>query len=147
MSHNENSMSLTTLLGLPENKDFHQKVLDIGVGAEGLSSLKGRVAKLLKGLQWKAIEGDVRKKTMELLNMDAMELIKASWSKYKVLAEFAEKSEEGEAVHVPLAEHAMTAELHPYLEIQVGEIGRKIVFDISVEFKLKGLVLKIDNGK
>lgn len=142
--------SLTALFALPDNHDFHQRVLTIGAGTEeDLSGMKSGIAKLIKGLQWKVIEGEVKKKTLEALDVDAVDLIATTWDKYKTLAEFAQKSKsEGEAAHVSLAEHSINAELHPYLVIEVDKVlHKKIVFDVSLEFDLKALVLKIENGR
>lgn len=143
-------MSLTTLFALRKNNNFHQQVIASGAGkGEHLSGAKTYIARHIKAVQWKIIEGEIRKKTLEALKVDAVGLLTSAWSKYKSLSDFVEKGTSvGKTAHLPLAEHSITAEMHPNLEIQLGRLlTKRIVFDVELELKLKGLVLKIENGK
>lgn len=145
-----NGITLTTLFELAQDHDFHQRALAAHAGTEeDLSKMKSRASTFLKNLKWKVIEEDIKKKSLELLHIDAMELLTKAWRQYQEIAEEAEKTKSGgEAAHVALAEHFINAKLHPFLEIDIKKISvEKIVFDVNVDFNLKGLQLKIENGR
>ena len=143
----EASLTLSDLLELP-SKTFPKQVLTAGVSEEELNSLKGKISGALSGVSWGHLEETVCAKLSEQLNKDPMELISAAWEKYHVLAEAAEQSKSGETVFVPLEEHSISSELHPYVEIQVGpQVIKRIEFDVNLTLQLKGLVLKIEAEK
>lgn len=143
----ETNLTLSDLLELP-GKTFSQQVLTAGVSDEELISLKEQISGALKGMQWGHLEETVCGKLSEQLNKDPMELIASAWEKYHVLAEAAEQSKSGETVFVPLEQHSISSELHPYVEIQVGpQVVKKIEFQVSLTLQLKGLVLKIEAEK
>src|SRR5579859_2999760 len=139
--------TLNTLLGLPD-REFCEQVLAAGSQPEETDSMKERASKGLRGLQWKAVEGEIRKKAGELLNIDVMGLIAAAWHDGKVMGrlEDGDKSKEGTA-HIPLQEHTIHSELEPYIEIQFGSLSKKIVLTVKIEIKLSGLILKIEDSK
>ncbi|HEV2962042.1 MAG TPA: hypothetical protein VG649_09480 [Candidatus Angelobacter sp.] len=139
--------TVNTLLGLPD-REFCEQVLAAGADQEEPDSIKERVAKGLRGLQWKAVEGEVRRKAGELLNIDVMGLIASAWREGKVMGRLEEgnKSREGTA-HIPLQQHTIESELEPYIEIQFGSLSKKIVLNVKIEIKLSGLILKIEDSK
>jgi citrate lyase gamma subunit len=139
--------TVNTLLGLPD-REFCDQVLSAGAEQEEADSMKERVQKGLRGLQWKAVEGEVRRKAGELLNIDVLGLITSAWHDGKVMGRLEEgnKSKEGTA-HIPLQEHTIQSELEPYIEIQFGSLLKKIVLNVKIEIKLKGLILKIEDSK
>jgi len=122
--------------------------LSAGAEQEEADSMKERLQKGLRGLQWKAVEGEVRRKAGELLNIDVLGLITSAWHDGKVMGRLEEgnKSKEGTA-HIPLQEHTIQSELEPYIEIQFGSLLKKIVLNVKIEIKLKGLILKIEDSK
>jgi len=143
----EPNLTLSDLLELSA-KSFPQQVLTAGVSEAELTSLKKKIYGAIQGVTWGHLEETVCAKLSEQLNKDPLELISSAWEKYRVLADAAEQSKSGETVFVPLAEHSITSELHPYVEIQVGpQVVKKIEFDASLTFQLKGLVLKIESEK
>lgn len=143
----ETSLTLNDMLALPVG-GFPQQILTAGVSDEELSALKTRISGALKGMPWGNLEQTVCSRLSDLLNQDPMELISSAWEKYHVLAEAAEQSRSGETVFVPLEEHSITSELHPYVEIHLGpEMVSKIEFDVILTLQLKGLVLKIEDEK
>jgi len=143
----DTTLTLNEMLALPAT-GFPQQILTADVPDDELNTLKTRVSGALKGMPWGHLEETVCAKLSEQLNKDPLELISSAWEKYRVLADAAEQSKSGETVFVPLAEHSITSELHPYVEIQVGpQVVKKIEFDVSLTFQLKGLVLKIESEK
>lgn len=143
----EFSLTLNSLLGLPE-ESFPSQVFTASVSQEDLNSLKGTVSSAVAGLSWEHVEQTVCAKISEQLNCSPMEVMTDAWAKYQVLTESAKQSKDGEAVFLGLEEHSITSTLHPYVEIQLGpQVLRKIEFDVSLTLELKGLVLKIEDGK
>ena len=141
------TLTLNEMLALPAT-GFPQQILTAGVPDDELNALKTRVSSALKGMPWGDLEETVCSRLSDLLKQDPMELISSAWEKYRVLADAAEQSKSGETVFVPLAEHSITSDLHPYVEIHLGaEIIRKIEFDVTITLQLKGLVLKIEEEK
>ncbi len=139
--------TVNTLLGLPD-REFCEQVLAGGIDQEETTSMKDRVLKGVRGLQWKTVEGEVRRKAGELLNIDVVGLIAGAWREGKIMKhlEEANQSKDG-ATHIPLQEHTIESELEPYIEIQFGSLSKKIVLNVKMEIKLSGLVLKIEDSK
>lgn len=143
----EASLTLNNLLALPPN-GFPKEVLTAGMSSADVTSLKNQVSGVLKGVPWAHLEQTVCDKLAATLNMNAMDLIASAWEKYQVLRESAEQSKSGETVFVPLEEHSVDLDLHPYVEIRFGQQPlKKIEFDVTVTIKLDGLVLKVENEK
>ncbi|MBI4468835.1 MAG: hypothetical protein HY650_05870 [Acidobacteria bacterium] len=73
-----------------------------------------------------------------------------AWNKYRPLLKYADRSKypPEEVALVPLAEHTISSEHHPYVEIMWGEqsLG-KLEFGIELEITLEGIVLKNQDGK
>jgi hypothetical protein len=143
----EASLTLNNLLALPPN-GFPKETLTAGLSGEDVTSLKRQVSGILKGVPWAHLEQTICDKLSETLNMNAMEMIGSAWEKYQVLRESAEQSKSGETVFVPLEEHSVNLELHPYVEVRFGQqLLKKIEFDVNITIKLDGLVLKLENEK
>jgi len=143
----DTGITLNTLFGLPDER-FCQHALAIGMEPEEMSSLKNKALAAVKGLQWSAMESDISHGISELLNMDLLDVMLATWKQYDVLADYAEQSKSGGAMQlVELVDHTMTLELHPFLEIQVAEFTKKIFFDVTLEITLKALRLKIEEAR
>lgn len=143
----EAALTLNNLLELPAS-GFPKQVLTTGVSDEELMSLKKQVSGILKGVSWDHLEQTVCAKLSDALNMNAMDLIGSAWEKYQVLRDSAEQSKSGQTVFVPLEEHSIDLELHPYVEVRFGEqLLKKIEFDVTVTIKLDGLVLKVESEK
>ena len=143
----ESDLTLSSLLGLPD-EGFPRQVLAAGLSQEELGSLKGKISGTMAGMHWEHVEQTVCAKISEQLNQDPIEIMADAWGKYKVLTESVEQSKTGEAVFLTLEEHSITSELHPYVELQLGpQTLKKIEFDIEITLQLKGLILRIEDGK
>lgn len=142
----ESSFTLNALLGLPD-KDFTDQVVNAGSGQEEeTEATQGRFSKGLHGLQWKFVEGEIRRKAGELLDVDVMEMIASAWRGSKLIEHLQEKGKGNDGpAHVPLLKHNIYSELEPSIEIQLGEFRKIIPVHVAVEFTLEGLVLKIDD--
>jgi hypothetical protein len=76
-------------------------------------------------------------------------MVKA-WNKYRELLKYTDKEKypPDVSVLVPLAEHTIKSEHKPYIEILINDksVG-KIDFNINISLTLKGIILKIRDGK
>lgn len=142
----ENSFTLNMLLGLPD-KDFSDQVVNAGSDqAEEAESAQGRVSKGLHGLQWKFVEGEIRRKAGELLDVDVMEMIVSAWRGSKLIEHLQQKDKDNDGpAHVPLLKHNIHSELEPSIEIQLGQFKKTIPLQVEIDFTLDGLILKIED--
>jgi hypothetical protein len=139
--------TVNTLLGLPD-REFCELVLAAGSDSGEFSAMKEHVAKGLGGLQWKVVEGEVRRKAGELLNIDVMGLIVSAWHEGKVMVRLEQENRStGDSAHIPLQEHTIESELEPYIAIQFGSLSKKIALNVKIEIKLSGLILRIEDSK
>lgn len=117
---------------------------------ETVSALRAKLAVDAKDIGWPAALNEIARSTADLLDMAVPEILVAAWNKYRFLRKYLDKDKypPGETLLVPLAEHTVKSEHHPYLEILLGgqPIG-KLTFTVSVALTLKGLTLKIRDGK
>jgi hypothetical protein len=74
----------------------------------------------------------------------------SSWKKARELQEALEESKESpdEIIVLDLAEHEITNEYHPYIEIRIAglPLPKKIEFKVQIVTALKGINLKIQGG-
>ncbi len=86
----------------------------------------------------------------DLLNINIMEILAGGWSKYSEFLQYLDKDQypPDETVYVPLIEHTLTSKHSPFLQPVINEksLG-KIEFDVYLEFLLKGVILKIRDGR
>ena len=124
-------------------------LLDIPKGTDVLAALPPddlkSIQSSVRGMAWSSVESAIGDSLAEALDIDPVTLFAAAWEKYSLLADAAKQSADGGTVLVPLAEHAVKSELHPYVEIQVGAVTRKIEFDVTLSLKLKGVVVKVES--
>ena len=137
----EARLTVKQLLDMPAGADL----LSAGIGEDQLKSLRSEVSSALQGMPWSDVEAVIGEKLSEALDVDLVNLLAAAWEKYSLLSDAAKQSKSGETVLVPLAEHAVKSELHPYVEIQLGPVTRKIEFDVTLSLKLKGVVVKVES--
>ncbi len=113
------------------------------------TAVKEELHKLAKGVPWPAVKKTIGEKVGELLDVPLLDVMMGGWKKLAKVMEYADTSKypPGGANLVPLAEHKVTSEHHPYIEVLVkGRPVAKIVFDIELALTVEGLVLKIENA-
>lgn len=142
----EATLSVRQLLELPPG-GFPAGVLRAGIPDAELKSFQTQVTGALHGMPFSGIESAVCEKFSEALEIDPIKLLAEAWERYSLLSDAAKQSKSGETVLVPMAEHAVTSELHPYVEIQLGAFTKKIEFDVTLSLKLKGVVLRVESGE
>jgi hypothetical protein len=121
------------------------------VESEGQTeSLRKAVSKEVKHIKWPGIFSEIAKKIEELLDIDIPDIMVKAWAKYKTLLKYTdrEKYPPDQTVLVPLVEHKIESEHHPHIDIVIDDKPfAKIEFQINIELTLKGMVLKIQDGK
>ncbi len=107
------------------------------------------ISKEVKGIKWTAAMPDLASKVCELLDIKIPNILVAAWKKAKELQTVLEKSKATpeEVVYLELAEHSINSEHKPSLDVRIkGATVKKIELPIQLGFKLRGFVLKIQNG-
>jgi hypothetical protein len=93
---------------------------------------------------------DLVSKIGELFNVELPDLLVVSWKKATELQEALEESRKSpeQVIVLDLAEHVITNEYHPYIEIRIAGVPspKRIEFTVQIPARLKGINLKIQNG-
>ena len=110
-------------------------------------SLLGRE---IKAIKYPAAMPDLASKIGELFNVELPDLLVLSWKKAAELQKALEESRKSpeQVVVLDLAEHVMTNEYHPYIEIRIAGVPlpKRIEFTVQILTRLKGINLKIQDG-
>ena len=93
---------------------------------------------------------DLTSKIGELFNVELPDLLIVSWEKARQLQEALEESRRSpeQVIVLDLAEHAITNEYHPYIEIRIAgmPLPKKIEFQVQIVTRLKGIILRVQAG-
>ncbi len=113
------------------------------------AQIQEEIHKASRAIRWKWVRELLAKKSAEVLDLNVVDVLLETWKKYMQIVQCADKSREDpkETFLCPLAEHTVTSEHHPYLEILLRDrpVGR-IVFDLEFSLVLEGFVLRIQDG-
>jgi hypothetical protein len=146
---NDSQITLKQFFSLNAEK-LSEKELSI-VGSEGqTSSLQEMVLKEAKNIKWPGVFSAIVEKIEELLDIGIPDIMVKAWAKYKTLFKYTdrEKYPPDQTVLVPLVEHKIESEHHPHIDIMIDDKPiAKLEFQIDIELMLKGMVLKIRDGK
>ena len=108
-----------------------------------------RIDKEVKGIKWTTAIPDLAEKVCELLDIKIPDILVTAWKKAKELQTVLEKSKStpDEVVYLELAEHSVNSEHKPSLDVRIkGATVKRIELGVHLGFKLRGFVLKIQNG-
>jgi hypothetical protein len=104
----------------------------------------------IKTIKWPAAMPDLASKVTELFNVELPDLFVASWKKARELQKALEESRKSpeKVIVLGLAEHLITNEYHPYIEIRIAGVPlpKKIEFKVQIVTRLRGINLKIQAG-
>ncbi len=118
--------------------------------SKGITSLKEKIQKESTEINWTIALNEITEKVKDLLNINVVDIMVKAWNKYGELLKYTDKEKypPDVSVLVPLVEHKIKSEHKPYLEILINDksIG-KINFNINISLTLKGIILKIQDGK
>lgn len=115
-----------------------------------IEELKKNLQKEAESLKWPPILDQVADKIADLLNITIKDIMVGAWNNYHYLDKYLDRSRYApdETILVPLAEHTIKSKHHPCIEILVNDcVIDDIKLDITVAFKLKGIMLTIRDGK
>jgi hypothetical protein len=142
-------LTLTQFFPL-QNDELRSDRLSTLESSGQVSAVKEAAEKQAKGVGWSVIQDQIFEKLKDLLDVGIPDILVSAWNRYRILLKYLdrEKYPPNESFLVPLAEHCITSEHHPFVEILVNDqpVG-KIGFDIKVALTLEGIILKIQDGK
>jgi hypothetical protein len=121
---------------------------DTDLRSDEWKEFQARIKKEVKGIKWTAMP-DLAEKVCELLDIKIPNILVAAWKKAKELQTVLEKSKStpDEVVYLELAEHTINSDHKPSIDVRIkGATVKKIELPVQLGFKLRGFVLKIQNG-
>jgi hypothetical protein len=111
---------------------------------------QSRLSREIKTIKWPAAMPDLVSKVGELFDVELPDLLVLSWKKARQLQEALEESRRSpdQVIVLDLAEHVITNEYHPYIEIRIAGVPspKKIEFTVELLTRLKGIILRIQAG-
>jgi len=108
-----------------------------------------KVRKEVKGVKWIASMPDLAPKVCELLDIRIPDILVKAWKKVDDLQKVMEESKKtpDKTVYLELAEHTIDYHSKPSIDVRIKRATvKKLELPIQLGFKLKGFVLKIQNG-
>jgi hypothetical protein len=137
------SLNLRTLLSLPDPAKTSPPSND-------WKEFQSRLGREITSVKWPAAMPDLASKIGELFDIELPGLLVPAWKKAKELQEALEESKKSpdEVTVLNLAEHEISNEYHPYIEIRIAgmPLPKKIEFKVQIATTLKGINLKIQAG-
>ena len=116
---------------------------------DGWKSFQERVSKEVKGVKWIASMPDLAPKVCELLDIKIPDVLVTAWKKVRDLQRVLEESKKtpDKIVYLELAEHTIDYQTKPSIDVKIKSATvKKLELPIQLGFKLRGFVLKIQNG-
>ena len=135
---------------------FVRDVVDLKVrmpasGAiSSIAALKSRLEQEGSKVTFQAALDAIEKGAHSLLNIRIEDILLPTWKKYLSLRKYLDKEKyPPEKVSlVPIAEHTVRSEHHPYIEFRINDQpAGKIAFCITVSLMAKGMILVIRDGR
>jgi len=142
-------ITLSEFFSLTE-QDLVEKRLDEIESSPKISSMKEACSKEAKGIKWPVAFKEIVKKIGDLLNIGLPDIMVMAWNNSLSLRKYLDKEKypPEQTFLAPLIEHTIQSAHHPSIEIQInGKMIGKIELDINLALTLKGIVLKIQDGK
>ena len=116
------------------------------------AELKEELSRKSKLIQWSVVRDILFDKTVKMLDIPLLTFLLPAWQKYREVMEFAdaEKYPPNETEVVSLAEHTIKVLHHPYLQVTYRGMvltNARFTFTLEAELALKGVILRIQDGK
>jgi hypothetical protein len=112
---------------------------------------QNRLGREIKTIKWPAAMPDLVSKIGELFNVELPDLLVVSWKKAGELQDALAESRKApeDVIFLELAEHVITSEHHPFIEIRIAGVSlpKRIQFTVGLSATLKGVVLRIKRGE
>ena len=138
----EPTVTLREVFELPENGQPDPE-------PDRWQAIQDRIAEEGKDVKLPARMHDLGPKICELFDVPLPNILVTSWKKVGSLQSLLEKSRNSpdQIMYLELAEHSINCEQKPYIEMKIKDLPvKKIEFLVKLLFKLKGFVLKVQNG-
>jgi hypothetical protein len=140
---NNSSLSLRTLFSLPEPGATTPP-------SNQWQEFQSCLSREIKTIKWPAAMPDLVSKIGELFDVELPDLLVLSWKKASQLQEALEESRRSpeQVIVLDLAEHVITNQYHPYIEIRIAGLPspKKIEFTVELLTRLRGIILRIQAG-
>ncbi|HUH96004.1 MAG TPA: hypothetical protein VLZ89_01505 [Anaerolineales bacterium] len=99
-----------------------------------------------------AVKAELRTAVEGLFQINLLSLLLQGWNKYGEVREALESSRKNpkDAILKQVVDHTLKVEQHPYIELfkdDLPVVGGKIEFTFAAALDVKGLTLKIQNGR
>jgi hypothetical protein len=129
---NNSSFNLRTLFSLPDATATTRATAPSNQWQE----FQSRLGREIETIKWPAAMPGLSSKVAELFNVELPDLLVSSWKKARELQEALEESRKSpeEVIVLDLAEHEITNEYHPYIEIRIA--GLPLPKKLSLKCKL-----------
>jgi hypothetical protein len=136
---------------LYRQKDLSTQALKQVEETRKYSALKEKLGQATRSLHWPGAFDLTMKSLGKLLEETGLyDIIANAWRENEEFGEFSDPEQHppDETILVPLADHTIRSEHHPYLEIMLDQkvLGR---IDVKIELTLnaKGFILEINRGE
>ena len=138
----ESAPTLREIFSLPEKDD--------DPADDHWKAFQEKVGKEVKGVKWIASMPDLAPKVCELLDIKIPDVLVTAWKKVEDLQRVLEESKKtpDKTVYLELAEHTIDYNSKPSIDVKIKRATvKKLELPIQLGFKLRGFVLKIQNGR
>jgi hypothetical protein len=113
-----------------------------------IPELKRAVAEHSKMIKWDTLEDVLADKVLEMLDVPLLGVLLSGWKKYREVKELANSDAHSKKQKVSLAQHTLTSEHHPYLEIRLkGVPVETLNFTVIAKLVLDGFLLTIQDRR
>ena len=146
---NQPSYSLVEFFGVTEGHAFADK-LDEALGTERFQPLRDNIAQRLASIPWPEAASEIVTKTNDALNMSLPAILVRAWNGAGILNKYVnpKKYDPEEVFLVELMEHKIKSNHKPHIDVRVnGEKVGAIDFEVDIEVKVQGVVLKIQDAR
>jgi hypothetical protein len=129
--------------GFPEIKSRLEK-------NDHVASLREKVSNTVGKSGWPVTLEEIREKIADLLDISMLDVLVGGWNTYLGLRNYVDKEKypPTQSILVPLAEHTVKSEHHPYIQILINdEPAVKIAFEATFTFTARNVILRIQDGK
>lgn len=117
--------------------------------SDGWKTFQKRINAEVKGIKWTAAMPDLAPKIGELLDIKIPDILVTAWKKVGELQALLEKSKNNpeQTMYLELADHTIISEHKPSIDLKLkSKTVKKIQFNVQLTLKLKGFVVKIQEG-
>jgi hypothetical protein len=135
------SITVRDIFALPQASDTER-------APEGWKAFQEKISKEVKGIKVASMP-DLAAKMGELFDIPIPEIFLTSWKKANVLQTLLEESKKTPetVMELELSEHTINSQHKPHIEVRVQNTTvKKLEFILRLVFRVKGFVLKIQNG-